>query len=156
MTSRLDRDDAAQVPALLSEDDQHVYAVLADLLIPEADGMPSASQTDVPSRWIHEALRFRPDLAVPLRRALDLARGQDAGGVLAVVNSRDPEAFEALGTLTAGAYFLNPETRRLVGYPGQVPVAIRDDVDDYIDMLARVVERGEIYRDVRGASTPER
>jgi hypothetical protein len=149
--TRPDRDGTAEAAPPLSEEEEHLYASLADLLIPEADGMPSASQAEVPSRWLHEALRFRPDLAVPLRRALDLARGQDPAGVLTLVNGGDPEAFEALGTLTAGAYFLNPETRRLVGYPGQVAVPIRDDVDDYIDMLARVVERGEIYRDVEGA-----
>lgn len=152
MTSPDGRSESApmlvsNVPSL-SDADRQVYASLADLLIPSAEGMPSASEADVPTKWIDEALRFRPDLARGLRNALDVASGRDPVEVLAFMNSRHPEAFEALGTLTAGAYFLNPETRRMVGYPGQVAIPIRDDIDGYIDMLARVVERGEIFREI--------
>jgi hypothetical protein len=153
VTSHLDRDEIASPVRGLSDAERQVYAMLADRLIPRAEGMPAASEAGVPTRWIDEALRFRPDLAIPLRRALELAHGEDPDVALALVNSRDPEAFEALGTLTAGAYFLNPETRELVGYPGQVSKPIRDDVDDYIDMLARVVERGPFYREVPDSGT---
>lgn len=148
MTGRLEPNDALQPGATLSQEERHLYALLADLLIPHAEGMPAASAVDVPTRWIDEALKFRPDLAAPLKRALRLARVHQAADVLARINGHDPEAFEALGTLTAGAYFLNPQTRTLVGYPGQVAVPIRDDIDSYIEMLASVYERGEIYRKI--------
>ncbi len=131
--------------------DRQVYALLADELIPSAEGMPSASQAGVATTWIDEALRFRPDLASLLRDALGLARVADPKEVLAALNDEHPRAFEALGTLTAGAYFLNPEIMRLVGYPGQIAIPIRDDIDSYSDMLERVVDRGDIYRDVSKA-----
>jgi len=146
VTGRAEANNAAQPGATLSQTERQLYALLADLLIPNAEGMPAASEVDVPTRWIDEALRFRPDLAAPLKRALGLARGQQPADVLAWINGNDPEAFEALGTLTAGAYFLDPRTRTLVGYPGQVAVPIRDDIDTYLEMLASVAERGEIYR----------
>ena len=130
----------------LSGADREVYGRLADELIPAASDMPSASQADVPSRWIDEALRVRPDLMDDLRVAIDVGSGNKAAEAVALLHAKHPAVFDSIGTLTAGAYFLNPEVRRLIGYPGQVPVPIRDDVDSYIDMLANVVERGQIYR----------
>jgi hypothetical protein len=130
----------------LSGVDREVYGRLADELIPGATDMPSASQAEVPSRWIDEALRVRPDLMGHLRAAIDGASGTGAAEAVARLHRERPDVFDSLGTLTAGAYFLNPEVRRLIGYPGQVPVPIRDDVDSYFDMLANVVERGPVYR----------
>jgi hypothetical protein len=49
----------------------------------------------------------------------------------------------------AGAYFLNPEVRRLIGYPGQEARPIEpEDPPDYEQdgLLASVVERGPIFR----------
>jgi hypothetical protein len=130
----------------LSGADREIYGRLADELIPTAPDMPSASQAEVPSRWIDEALRVRPDLMDDLRVAIEVGSGTTAAEAVALLHAKHPAVFDSIGTLTAGAYFLNPEVRRLIGYPGQVPVPIRDDVDSYIDMLANVVERGQIYR----------
>jgi hypothetical protein len=131
----------------LSRADREVYGRIADELIPAAPDMPSASQAEVPSRWIDEALRIRPDLMDDLRAAIEVGFGIEAAEAVALLHAKHPAVFDSIGTLTAGAYFLNPEVRRLIGYPGQVPVPIRDDVDSYIDMLANVVERGQIYRE---------
>jgi hypothetical protein len=130
----------------LSCADREVYGRLADELIPAAPDMPSASHAEVPSRWIDEALRVRPDLIGHLRVAIQVGSGTGAAEAVALLHAEHPAVFDSLGTLTAGAYFLNPEVRRLIGYPGQVSVPIRDDVDSYIDMLANVVERGQLYR----------
>jgi hypothetical protein len=132
----------------LSAADREVYARLADQLIPAAPDMPSASQADVPARWIDEALRVRPDLLDDLRAAIRVGSDAAPADAVSVLHAEHPAVFDSLGTLTAGAYFLNPEVRRLIGYPGQVPLPIRDDVDSYFDMLARVVERGQVYRSV--------
>jgi hypothetical protein len=131
----------------LTGHDRRVYAKLADQLIPEDPDLPSASQAEVPTVWIDEALRVRPDLLPGLRVAIDLGAKDDAASALKHLHAEQPDAFDALGTATAGAYFLNPEVRRLIGYPGQVSTPIRDDVDSYFDMLVNVVERGQVYRD---------
>ena len=50
-----------------------------------------------------------------------------------------------LSTAVAGAYFLNPDVRRLIGYPGQErrPIEAKDPPDYEQDgLLASVVERG--------------
>jgi hypothetical protein len=132
----------------LSETDREVYGRLADQLIPEGSEMPSATQAEVPSRWIDEALRIRPDLVADLRVAVEVSAGTGAAEAVALLHAEHPDVFDSVGTLTAGAYFLSPEVRRLIGYAGQVAIPIRDDVDSYIDMLANVVERGQVYRSV--------
>ena len=132
----------------LSSADREVYGRLADQLIPEGTDMPSASQAEVPSRWIDEALRIRPDLVGDMRLAIEVGSGIEAAEAVALLHADHPSAFDSIGTLTAGAYFLNPQVRRRIGYPGQVSLPILDDVDTYNDMLARVVERGQVYRSV--------
>jgi hypothetical protein len=130
----------------MSDDDRTRYGELADVLIPNAEGMPSARQAEVHTRWADEALRARPDLMVGLRQALDLSAGLPAEAAVEMLNSQHAPIFDALGTLTAGAYFLNPKVKGLIGYPGQVPQPIEDDVATYADLLERVLDRGPIYR----------
>jgi hypothetical protein len=130
----------------LSDEDRRRYGELADVLIPDAEGMPSASRAEVHTRWVDRALAARPDLLVGLRQALDLSAGLPAEAAVEMLNSQHAPVFDALGTVTAGAYFLSPEIRQLIGYPGQVPQPIEDDVDTYADLLERVLDRGPIYR----------
>jgi hypothetical protein len=131
---------------MLSDQQRQTFAALADVLIPSAEGMPSASEAGVPTRWIDEAIGFRPDLEPGLVRALEIGATLPAEEAVVILNAEHTDAFDALGVLTSGAYFLNPAVKDLIGYPGQVPAPARDDVDTYTDMLAAVVERGPIYR----------
>jgi hypothetical protein len=134
----------------LTSSDRAELAKLADQLIPGDGAQPSASQAEVASVWIDEALRIRPDLKDLLHVALELGARFDAGAAIDALHREHPDAFDALGTLTAGAYFLNPRVRALIGYPGQVSVPLRDDVDTYVDMLEKVVDRGPVYRPTPG------
>ena len=59
---QIDLMDPAQANIQLSGEDRAAYARLADVLIPAAEGMPSASEVDVHTRWVDQALRLRPDL----------------------------------------------------------------------------------------------
>ena len=131
---------------LLSVEDLEVYTSLADTLIPSAEGMPSASEADVPTVWLERALVFRPDLWQDLRTAIELSRGRNANEALTLLSHENVAAFNALSTLTAGAYFLNRKVRALIEYPGQQPQPVTDDVDTYVDLLEHVIDRGPIYR----------
>ena len=131
---------------MLTDDQKSIYSKMADVLIPSAEGMPSATEAEVPSKWIDDALRFRPDLEPSLLRALAFGAKYEANRAVEALNAEDVEAFDALGVLTSGAYFLNPTVKKLIGYPGQVPSPANDDVDSYIEMLTKVVERGPVYR----------
>lgn len=131
---------------MLSDEQIAIYGPLADILIPEAEGMPSATQADVPSVWISKALEYRPDLQDLFAKALKTCAGQDPANALEWLNKNDTLAFDALGVLTSGAYFLNPDIKERIGYPGQQPVPAVDDSDTYLELLAEVAERGPIYR----------
>jgi hypothetical protein len=131
---------------MLNDEFRVIYARLADELIPRAEGMPSASDAHVPTQWIDQALDYRPDLTDGFLRALSYGKDKDARQAIQDLNSHDGEAFDCLGVLTSGAYFLNPEVKKLIGYPGQVESPANDDIDSYSGMLAKVLERGPIFR----------
>ena len=139
---------------MLTTKQRERFASLADVLIPAAEGMPSASQADVPTQWLDDAIRYRPDLVPGLEEALEAAGELPAEEAVEALNRDHIPAFEALGTLTAGAYFLNPDVRDLIGYPGQVPTPPKDDTDTYFDLLEHVLERGQIYRDAPEGQQP--
>ncbi|MEE4024048.1 hypothetical protein V1Y59_13250 [Gordonia sp. PKS22-38] len=135
----------------LSQADRETFAIVADALIPSYGDRPSASGADVPGRWIDDALTARPDLLAPLREVLaafaDAEPAMPAPAVFERLQALAPELVGAVGTLTAGAYFLNPEIRARIGYPGQEARTYNPGADlPYLDMLERVVERGEIYQ----------
>ncbi len=133
----------------LRPEEQQIYAQIADVLIPSSQGMPSASEVDVPTRWINDALRLRPDLRPALIAALTAVRGYpDARSAIQAVAVQRPDLFAALGILTSGAYYMSPIVRDLIGYPGQEARALTDDTDMYLEMLERVLVRGAIYRPI--------
>ncbi len=125
-------------------------AAVADGLIPEADGMPAASSVDIGGRQLDQVLASRPDLASDLQRALDAA--PDVGDAIAWIEklrTEDASGYEALVTAVVGGYYMHPEVKRLLGYPGQTPEQVMiDPLPDYADegLLERVYERGPIYR----------
>ena len=141
---------------MLTSGQRERFASLADVLIPAAEGMPSASQAEVPTRWLDDAIGYRPDLMPGLQQALQAAGDLPADEAIEALNREHIPAFEALGTLTAGAYFLNPDVRALIGYPGQVDTPAKDDTDTYLDLLENVMERGQVYRDVPTAPAVEK
>ncbi|CAB4916319.1 unannotated protein [freshwater metagenome] len=131
---------------MLSTELREIYTKMADELIPNAEGMPSASEAKVPTEWIDRALEYRPDLQAGFIRALEFGKSKSPRDAIQSLNADDSEAFDCLGVLTSGAYFLNPEVKKLIGYPGQVPSPANDDIDSYSEMLAQVVERGPVFR----------
>lgn len=134
------------VPKLSSEEVVLLDRV-ADVLIPEFDGYPSASSAGVGLHWIHVALRLRPETMVSLRHVLEqMAGSEDIALLLRDVGRRDPEIFSAFANLVAGAYLMSPVARAAIGYPGQEARPLTSDVEDSIDLLERVVERGNIFR----------
>lgn len=131
----------------LSAHQREVFGRIADILICEADEMPSATQVDVHTRWIDEALRLRPDLRAALDTAIELVGSEtDVRTDVEGIATGHPEIFVAIGTLTAGSYYMDDRVRALMGYPGQEARRLVDDTEQYLDRLERVVDRGPLYR----------
>ena len=127
--------------------DRERLGALADVLIPAAAGMPSATQAGVHREGLDRVLAARPDLEPVLARVLAAADGEP-GDVLRGLQASDEAGFAALALAVTGGYYTDPEIRRLIGYPGQQyqPELVTGAPDWDEAALARVVERGAIYR----------
>jgi hypothetical protein len=135
--------------AKFDADRRAVLAAVADVLIPKGAGMQSASEAGVAARWLDEVLRLRPDFGHPLATVLDNMNGVDPAAAVARLRAEDPAGFGVLAEVVAGAYFLNPEVRKAIGYPGQQSVPIQpEDPPDYEQdgLIASVIARGRVYR----------
>jgi hypothetical protein len=122
-----------------------VLGRLADLLIPRHEELPSASKAGVAGEWMEKVLDVRPDLVDGLHRALEGARDAVSVSHIRKALAGDLAAWTALTTVVSGAYFLNPEIRALIGYPGQEPQP--SDPDETLreaanGLVAGVVARG--------------
>jgi hypothetical protein len=126
-----------------------VLAAAGDVLIPKGDGMPSASEAGVAMRWLDEVLRLRPDFGPQLAAVLDRIKGADLAAAMERLRAEDPAGFAVLAEVVAGGYFLNPEVRSSIGYPGQQSVPIEhEEPPDYEQdgLIASVIARGPVYR----------
>ena len=131
----------------LSDERRAQLGAIADQLIPAGSGMPSASEAGVAGRFLDEVLAARPDLAEPLGAALASVEALAPGAAIAKL--RDSDGWGVLTAVVPGAYFLNPETRAALGYPGLEPRPIDPDAPpDYADdgLLDSVIARGPVYR----------
>lgn len=94
---------------------------VADVLVPATAAMPSLRAADPDGGWLRRALLARQDVVVDLFAALDeLARHDDLHTALRDLHANSRGTFDVVANIVAGAYYLIPEVRTLLGYPGQV------------------------------------
>jgi len=131
----------------LTRDERSALAALADVLIPAGDGFPSASAAEVAGVGLDQVLAACPDLAAGLHDVLGKTVGHDPHAAVERLRTEDAPAFAVLAEVVSGAYFLNLEVRRAIGYDGQGPRPI-DPRPDYLEdgLLESVIRRGPIYR----------
>lgn len=125
-------------------------AAIADMLIPAAGDMPSASDMGVAEDQLDLVLRARPDLSRHLLRAWVSTEGSPPQEALETIGGTDAAAYDALRLVVAGGYYTHPEIKRRLGYTGQQPQVVRvDQIPPYMEegLLERVMERGPLYRD---------
>ncbi len=122
---------------------------LADVLIAAGAGKPSASEAGVSGELLDRALAVVPAWKEPLLAILDEAAGCDPRRFVRELDADRPEDFAVLSTAVTGAYFLNPQVREIIGYPGQEasPLSLAA-VPEYVEngMLERVYERHPGFR----------
>ena len=110
--------------------------------------MPAASAAGIAGELLDRVLVARPDLGPVLAAALAVPF-DDACARLAELEATDPHAHHALLLAVAGGYYLHPDVRRGIGYPGQLaqPVNARD-YPEYLTegLLDPVLARGFTHR----------
>ena len=125
---------------------------IGDHLIPEAHGMPAASDMMVGTSQLDIVLSSRPDLAPILERALGDEDLGDVGAFVTRLRTDDPEGYDAVSLAIVAGYYMHPKVHELIGYPGQVPrdaerLGEREIYQEgLMDLAQKVIDRGPIYR----------
>lgn len=124
-------------------------AAFADALISGGAGLPSASAANVHQSLIDRTLDCRPDLKEMIMGVIGGAA--DPADELKRLRTTEPDLFENFASAIAGTYFMNPEVRRLLGYPGAAPLRKEPkagEAEHYLrdGILDPVIQRGPIYR----------
>ena len=125
------------------------FLAIADVLIPDADGMPAASQVDVGGEIFDRILSLRQDLREAFFRGLRAVADKEPSAAVLALNKDDPAALSAIGLVASAAYYMSPRVRVLIGYPGQEKRAFdANATPEYVTngMLDVVVDRGFIFR----------
>lgn len=135
---------------MLDSELRKTFADIADILIPNAEGMPSASEMNVHDEMLDHVLSLRPDIQGDLMRGLKRAAGRSPSEAANDLNQNDPAALTAIGLAASAGYYMMPHVKKLLGYPGQEsrPEADPDAIPEYVSngMLQRVIDRGPIFR----------
>jgi choline dehydrogenase-like flavoprotein len=106
-------------PEPLSESERARFGALAESLIPEGEGMPSAADAGVEGASLDRVLAARPDLLAGLKVAL-ANPFDDPSAHLDGLAAEQPAAHGALLTAVGAAYYLDPAIQARIGYEGQV------------------------------------
>jgi hypothetical protein len=138
-----------ETPAKVWSDEEHeLIGVLADLVIPRGDTMPSATEVDVHTSGVEGVVGRRPDLIEPVTALMRRAAEQRPATLQELVGI-DAALFNAFAELVAGAYYLDPRVEALTGYRGRAAIPV-GDVDrqeiELQDLVAPVVARGNTWR----------
>ena len=125
---------------------------IGDYLIPEAHGMPAASDMMVGTAQLDLVLSSRPDLAPILNRVLADADLQDVAAFVSELRAEDAQGYDAVTLTVVAGYYMHPKVHELIGYPGQIPkdaqrLGEREIYQEgLIDLAQKVIDRGPIYR----------
>ena len=146
----------ARPPRPITDAESAALLRVADCLIPESGPNPKASDAADYLPYLHLALAARCDVfeavvasALSLRDVPD----DDLWAALRTMWAQDQAAFDQMSTVLAGAYFMSPQVKTLIGYPGQHrdPAGFEDAANELeTGILDPVLERGPIYVSANG------
>jgi hypothetical protein len=108
---------------------------IADCLIPRCHGMPSASDVGVADLLLRKLGRYRPDLVAATSAILRDASRMPPAEFIDRLERQEPRRFQQLFEAVAGAYYLSPDVRSRIGYPGQEALSLPRDGIGVEDLL---------------------
>jgi|TARA_B110000259_G_C13965923_1_gene382623 hypothetical protein len=136
--------------SLIDDTRRTTFLGISDVLIPEFEGMPAASSVEVHGKMLDHILTLRPDLVEDFLRGLDASCGKDPEFAAKELNEGDHLALSAIGLVASAGYYMTPQVRNLIGYPGQEskPDTDPDATPEYVSngMLQEVIDRGPIFK----------
>jgi hypothetical protein len=123
-------------PRPLDQPERAVLGAVADVLIPEHGSAPAASAEPGFDEQLPRALDARADAFDAVVSALDLLRQVPPDALFARLEALDaeqPDTFQALSAVIAGAWLGTPGVRERIGYSG--PRGSKAGVEDAADDL---------------------
>ena len=143
-------------PRPLADNELTTLLRIADQLIPAFGPNPKASDAQDYAAYLQLALAARADvfdMVMSAVAALADVPNADLWAALQQMWSNDKFTFDPLSSIIAGAYFMTPQVKSLIGYPGQQrdPAGLEDAANELeTGILDPVIERGSIYVSAAG------
>lgn len=103
----------------LSGAERERLARIAEAMIPGGAGQPGAAALRLWEGPVDAVLRIDPTREAGLCRFLALGGPVATLADVEALAQAEPEGFGDLSVVLANAYFMHPETRAAIGYPGQ-------------------------------------
>ena len=127
------------------------------MLIPAGGDMPGAADVSLLREGgpVDRVLAVRPDLAAPLAAAIDAAGDAEPRGAIERLEAERPDVFAALLQAVVGAYYLDHEVKRRLGYRGQQALTLPRGGFGAEDLVLAQMERPARYLDPRLAIRPQ-
>jgi len=122
------------------------FAAIADCIIPKTAEMPSASDIGISDLLQRKLTRYRPDLVAAVGTILRQRTTQPPADFVERLEIEDPQAFHQLFQAVAGAYYLSPEVRMRIGYPGQEAQMLPRDGIGVEDLLEGLLDAPKTFR----------
>ncbi len=129
---------------------------IADSLIPATGQNPKPSDVEDYVVFLQLALSARVDVFDTVMAAVGRLAAVPKAEMWQTLKQlwRDDRAvFDPLSSVVAGAYFMTPQVKTLIGYPGQrrdpAPISLAAD-EIGSGLLDPVIERGSIYVSTTG------
>ena len=124
--------------------------VIAESLIPTISTRVGAGRVEGAERYIERVLIARPDLLATFESDVCACTDELIDEVL-TGNEVISAEFERVALIVVGSYYMNPEIRSSISYPGQLPLTF--DPMEYVlwigdGLLDQVISRGSRYREV--------
>lgn len=126
----------------LTPEDRRTLGDLADMLIPAAPGAISATDAGIAGPLLGEIEKYAPERLDLLRLVIRAATSSGAAGALEWLKKDDRVTYDSFCETIAAAYFMSPEVRRKVGFPGREAVPAKTDIADLEELLLPVLEGG--------------
>ncbi|MGV9711073.1 hypothetical protein ACWDTI_10475 [Gordonia sp. NPDC003424] len=143
-------------PRPLNSDELATLLRIADTLIPASGDNPAASQAVDFLRYLDLALAARADvfeLILDAITRLSEVADPEMRAALKQMWAEDKATFDPLSSILAGAYFMTPQVKALIGQPGphRDPAGFEDAANELeTGILDPVLERGSIYVSAAG------
>jgi hypothetical protein len=140
----------------ITDADRRVYRGMVDALLPPTTQLPAASAAGVADEMLDQILSWRPDIVGDWIRGVRSAANLTPADAIKHLETQDRAAYDAIRLSALGAYYLNPEVMKALGYRGQESHPVdAEETPDYqaAGLLDSVRARGPLWR--REDATPD-